>query len=597
MNKYRRNKEITRQVHRLFWQANFVDKFDLLVAYFTRSISYVALNTLIPLFSALGIQSIINRDIGGVRKDALIVFILGLIYGVFSGIGNYTVSKNAIAGSKFIQNLVLKNYLSKDYEFFSNAYYGALGAKAAGLRDAYNEYGELVTQSIPRQALIVIASLVAIATQSLLLAIATLVALSFVLGFTILAGAYRFRFRRLVSEASSAVAGSVGDSLSHAHAVKSFASEENELKRLSVPLNNWAYAQFRSWISNIVPDAVRMLLASLTTGILLVISANLYIDKKISLTIVILIQLYVVRLIAATLDIAEIVKRYEQIMGRCYDAVATLLVETQVNDALEPKIIPNNHRLELVLDEVCFSYPESKAKEAIKDFTFSVKPGEKIGLVGYSGSGKTTLTKLLLRFMDVSSGSISLAGIDIRQLKQADLRGYISYVPQEPLLFHRTVKENIAYSKTNATNAEVMKAAKLAYVDEFAKGLPAGYDTLVGERGVKLSGGQRQRVAIARAILKNSPILVLDEATSALDSESEKYIQDALWELMKDKTAIVIAHRLSTIQRLDKIIVMDKGKIVQVGSHADLLGQAEGIYARLWQHQSGGYLQTKPTDA
>jgi ATP-binding cassette subfamily B protein len=192
--------------------------------------------------------------------------------------------------------------------------------------------------------------------------------------------------------------------------------------------------------------------------------------------------------------------------------------------------------------------------------------------------------------MDIQGGTITIDGQDISKVTQESLRKAISYVPQEPMLFHRTLAENIRYGKLDATDEEVTRAAKLAHAHEFIKGLPSGYDTLVGERGVKLSGGQRQRVAIARAILKDAPILVLDEATSALDSESEKLIQDALNKLMKNRTSIVIAHRLSTIQKMDRIIVLDKGQIIEEGSHTELLAM-KGTYAKLWAHQSGGFLE------
>ena len=221
-----------------------------------------------------------------------------------------------------------------------------------------------------------------------------------------------------------------------------------------------------------------------------------------------------------------------------------------------------------------------------------IEAGRTVGLVGVSGSGKTTLTKLLLRFADVDAGGIFIDGQDIRDVTQESLRNAIAYVPQESSLFHRSIFENIAYGKPDATRKEVERAAQLANADEFIRELPNGYDTLVGERGVKLSGGQRQRIAIARAILKDAPILVLDEATSALDSESEALIQEALKNLMKGRTSIVVAHRLSTIAGLDRIVVLDNGKIVEQGTHKELLDTG-GAYAKLWSRQSGAFLEEK----
>jgi ATP-binding cassette subfamily B protein len=220
-----------------------------------------------------------------------------------------------------------------------------------------------------------------------------------------------------------------------------------------------------------------------------------------------------------------------------------------------------------------------------------IKAGEKLGLVGPSGGGKSTLTRLVLRFDDVQNGRITIDGQDIRDITQASLHQQIGYVPQEPLLFHRSVRENIAYGNLGASEKDVRDAARKAYALDFIDTLPNGLDTIVGERGVKLSGGQRQRVAIARAILKNAPILLLDEATSALDSESEKVIQKALQELMQSRTTIVIAHRLSTIQKMNRIILLNDGKIVEQGSHIELL-KSKGLYARLWGHQSGGFMES-----
>ncbi|HSX33658.1 MAG TPA: ABC transporter ATP-binding protein [Candidatus Saccharimonadales bacterium] len=243
------------------------------------------------------------------------------------------------------------------------------------------------------------------------------------------------------------------------------------------------------------------------------------------------------------------------------------------------------HSLEL--RNLTFAYPDKPAATVLHGINLNIRQGEKIGIVGPSGGGKSTLLKLLLGYYEVDPVQLLLDG---EPTDNRRLTSLTAYVPQDTAVFHRSIRDNIAYGKPGATKAEVVAAAKHAQADDFIRRLDAGYDTLVGERGIKLSGGQRQRVAIARAILKGAPILMLDEATSALDSESEIAIQAALWELMKGRTAVVIAHRLSTIQKMDRIVVLDEGKIVEQGTHQELL-TARGVYARLWAHQSGGFIE------
>jgi ATP-binding cassette subfamily B protein len=238
-------------------------------------------------------------------------------------------------------------------------------------------------------------------------------------------------------------------------------------------------------------------------------------------------------------------------------------------------------------EDVTFSY--LARNKLFRGFDLRIEPGQRVGLVGASGSGKTTLSKLLLRFVDVQGGRILIDGHDIREVSQTELRRQVTYVPQEPMLFHRSIRDNIAYGRMDAADAQVRLAARHARADEFIDRLPHGYDTMVGERGTKLSGGQRQRIALARAFLKRTPVLILDEATSALDSHSEALIQEALAELMAGGTAIVIAHRLSTVSSLDRIIVLDHGRVIEDGTHAQLLTDG-GTYAGLWSRQSGGFL-------
>jgi ATP-binding cassette subfamily B multidrug efflux pump len=286
----------------------------------------------------------------------------------------------------------------------------------------------------------------------------------------------------------------------------------------------------------------------------------------------------------------EVAGLFENI-GTVQDGIGMLTRPVAITDRKDAATLDVD-RGEIRFEDARFHY--GRAKGVIEDFTLTIRPGEKVGIVGRSGAGKSTLVNLLLRFYDLEGGRILIDGQDISQVTQESLRRQIGMVTQDTSLLHRSVRDNILYGRPDATEEEMIAAAKLAHADEFIRELsdPKGrraYDAHVGERGVKLSGGQRQRVALARVFLKNAPILVLDEATSALDSEIEAAIQESLYELMEGKTVIAIAHRLSTIAAMDRLVVLDHGRIVEVGSHAELLA-AGGLYASLWSRQSGGFI-------
>ena len=476
---------------------------------------------------------------------------------------------------------------AQSMQFHSDRFSGSLVSQTNKFIGAFERFFDLLTFDILYLIIMVVSTICVLATRAPLFALG----LGIFVALYILCVAVTFRkishLSREWAEADNKQTGQLADSITNILSVKSYGREAHERHRyanFTRATMNAGFAQMRGQTRRDMGFNV------VNTGIIAIITLFLVIGQPVfglAVSTLILIVNYSLQIINELWNINNIFKGINRVFGDAYEMTEILDMKDDVVDlpGAKPLVVK---RGEISFEDISFKHHD--AKELIfENFNLDIKPGERIGLVGISGSGKTTLTKLLLRFADVDDGQITIDGQNIKNVQQVSLREAIAYVPQETSLFHRTIAENIAYAKPDATRKEIERAAKLANAHDFIEQLPNGYETLVGERGIKLSGGQRQRIAIARAILKDAPILVLDEATSALDSESEALIQDALVKLMKGRTSIVVAHRLSTIASLDRIIVLDDGKIVEQGTHAELL-KKNGEYNQLWSRQSGAFL-------
>lgn len=388
------------------------------------------------------------------------------------------------------------------------------------------------------------------------------------------------------SAAKNKAVGAITDIVGNIISVRLFAAEEFESKHFKKYLNAYYHAdQKRDWyllkmfallaISFVTFEmmACVWLLKAFQTGLVTVGDFALVFN----LSIVLVDKLW---------DLSKHIGRLSDLIGSLQQSLELILSPIQIRDSAKAKVLQVTKGA-ITFENVQFSYENTEP--LFENKTITINAGEKVGLVGYSGGGKTTFVNLILRLYDLNAGKILIDGQDIKTVTQNSLRKLIALIPQDPALFHRSLIDNIRYGNSEASDEEVIYAAKKAFAHEFITGLPDGYNSLVGERGVKLSGGQRQRIAIARAFLKNSPILILDEATSQLDSVTENIIQDSLKYLMQNKTTIVIAHRLSTLLQMDRILVFDRGIIVEDGTHEELL-QSNGLYSQLWNAQFGGFL-------
>jgi ATP-binding cassette subfamily B protein len=498
------------------------------------------------------------------------------------------IARVEIRGIEALYIEAMDELLAKDLAFFHENYAGSLTKRALGYARRFEDVFDVLAFQVSSTILpLAFVSAVLWRYSPWLI----LVLLGMLMSTLVMVVPLIRRRRRLVEireSASNALAGHLADSITNAEAVRAFAREPDEARIHADNVGDFGMKTLRSWdYQNTRVDLVTSPMFVITNALGLIVALAVSRGSGAPLETVFITFTYYATATRVMWEFNRVYRNLESALTDAAQFAELLLDPPSVNDAeaTEP-FAPAHYGVEL--RTISFRYSASQPL-LFDRLSLAIAPGTKIGLVGRSGGGKTTLTRLLLRFSDIEAGEILVGGQSIDRLPQAALRKAIAYVPQDPSMFHRTIADNIRVGRPDASDADVRRAAGLAHAAEFIDALPAGYQTLVGERGVKLSGGQRQRVAIARAILKDAPILILDEATSSLDSESEALIQDALLTLLAGRTAIVIAHRLSTVKRMDELVIIERGAVVERGTHDGLLA-LNGLYAALWAHQSGGFL-------
>lgn len=589
---------VTRRSLSYFWQATKHHKgiFALSI------ISTLGFIFLLSYANPLIVGRIVDLvSAGGVGPDQVfevfgpyiaLMIAVNVVGQVCSKLQDYSVWKLEIKVNYELDTKIFDRLSNQSMTFHTNRFGGSLVSQTSKF---VNAYAALLEQLV--YAIVPIAS-AAVFTICLLAPLVPLyVAILSVLLVIYLVVVYTL-FKRLLpmntkaAGAQNSLSGELSDAITNILAVKTYGRESYEHALFDKANREVVAADSLRMRSSVLRGAVAASLILVIMIVLIVFIAGGNAWFGISAGTVVMMFTYTYSLTMQFNRVNQVLQSVNRALGDAHDMTVILDEPVLVQDAPDAPDLAVRHGA-IDFRDLEFYYTDGDAETPVfEGFNLQIPAGQRVGLVGKSGSGKTTLTKLLLRLTDIQKGEISIDGQSISSVAQVSLRRQIAYVPQEPLLFHRTIAENIAYGKPGATMEEIRRAADQANATEFIEAFPEGFDTVTGERGVKLSGGQRQRIAIARAILADAPILVLDEATSALDSESEQLIQQALENLMRGRTSIVIAHRLSTVASLDRIVVLAHGKIVEDGTHDELLAEG-GEYADLWDRQTGGFLDAE----
>lgn len=587
----RANTQTAKQTLIIFRQEMMKDKRSVFLYATLIPLNRLLYIVLLPLIFSYIIQSLIVSPHDW--KHPLFLLGMATVVSIFALITNYVGMQRLFLHEERIHTNLVKraidSLMSHSDQFFANRKVGTLAGDVNSFGNSFIDFSDTIFLQASSIIINFSASLIIIAFMSPILLIPLSLVTAWVVWRSLIGTSRRGPIRHRRKTLTAQLNGTVADILGNHQIVRYFAASQREVARVTGDRHQIEMISMQE-IDVMQHEAIiRQAILFIFQIVTMAVCIWLFSIGSVSIAALVFAVTYLGRLTGSLFDISPLIRSTEQAFLNAANITEILQEEHEVVD------VPHAPKLsitggQVTFNTVSFSYKDNLQDSVLNDISFTIKAGERVGLAGHSGGGKTTLTKLLLRFADIDGGAITIDGQNIAKVGQDSLRSAIAYVPQEPYLFHRSLRDNIAYGKPSASDDEIMTAVVQASATDFVIKLPDGLDTIVGERGVKLSGGQRQRIAIARALLKDAPILVLDEATSALDSESEKLIQDALTKLMKGRTSIVIAHRLSTIAKLDRIIVLDNGKIAEEGTHTSLLAQ-DGIYAKLWAHQSGGFIE------
>jgi ATP-binding cassette subfamily B protein len=533
---------------------------------------------------------VIVVDAANLAHARMIVFLilgLNLVRWIFRRINTFTNDYFQANVSAGLRNQAFSYMIGHSNAFFADSFGGSLVQRINKYAKSFQTLMDrMLSDGLPlvvRVVGTVIALSILVPEYAYILGIFCLV----FIGTTVIATRRKLKYDIEASEADTKTTGALADSIGNHSSIQLFTGHRYEHARVEDVLDDQKKATLLNWYLWDGLFAVQSFYGVVTEFVVFWVALGQWSAGIIALPIFILLQTYLLRLIDSLWNVGGLVRVYYDSFAEAQEMVVIFDTPYSVDDLRATKTLDHVHG-DIAFEKVTYVYDKNNTK-VLDAFSLEIPAGQKIAIVGSSGAGKSTFVRLIMRLFDVTSGQITIDGTNIADVSQENLREQIGFVPQDPVLFHRTLMENIRYGRRGASDDEVKRAATLAHCDEFIERLPQGYETYVGERGVKLSGGERQRVAIARAILKNAPILILDEATSALDSHSESLIQDALHTLMKGKTTIVIAHRLSTIREMDRIIVLNKGSITEDGTHDQLIKKKTGMYKKLWDLQAGGF--------